>query len=226
MHILRGRHACSSCQIADQGPVGVAVCLSVSVRVCVCVCVVRLDAVNGRYEKHTLLATIAKEEDTIENLRMQLASQNGGIKSPDLHTPSAAVTPTRLTSAHVLTRVVTPVGSTAPDRVQTATPHMAGQRLKLERQIRREQAEMAGLQSALRTGAKQSLSAHSLGAALVADVRGTDGVGLMDGTEHYDTVIDTHGDVHYMGDQMVAVPGSQSNALELAGAVPNGLRVQ
>ena len=212
-------------------PACLPVCLSVCLSVCLlsacvharaCACVVRLDAVDGRYEKHTLLATIAKEEDTIENLRMQLASQNGGIKSPDLHTPSAAVTPTRLTSARVLKRVVTPVGSTALDRVQKATPHMAGQRQKLERQIRREQAEMAGLQSALRTGAKQSLSAHSLGAALVADVRGTDGVGRMDGTEHYDS----HGDVHYMGDQMVAVPGSQSNALEVAGAVPNGLRVQ
>ena len=34
----------------------------------------------AQYEKHTLLATIAKEEDTIERLRMKMSAQNGGIK--------------------------------------------------------------------------------------------------------------------------------------------------
>ena len=47
----------------------------------------------AQYEKHTLLATIAKEEDTIERLRMQVASKSGGVMSPELRTPSVAVTP-------------------------------------------------------------------------------------------------------------------------------------
>jgi hypothetical protein len=47
----------------------------------------------AQYEKHTLLATIAKEEDTIERLRMQVASKTGGVMSPELRTPSVAVTP-------------------------------------------------------------------------------------------------------------------------------------
>ena len=70
----------------------------------------------AQYEKHTLLATIAKEEDTIERLRMKLSARNGGIVAP----PSRRAT-------------MSPSGSRA------APPQQLSQRQQLETEIAHEQ---------------------------------------------------------------------------------------
>ena len=88
----------------------------------------------AQYEKHTLLATIAKEEDTIERLRMQVASKSGGVMSPELRTPSVAVTPVAppLAKGEALAKGLQGTGLASGEQ------HVLLQRQKLTAEIARE----------------------------------------------------------------------------------------
>mmetsp|Transcript_37005 Transcript_37005/g.54316 ORF Transcript_37005/g.54316 Transcript_37005/m.54316 type:complete len:835 (+) Transcript_37005:88-2592(+) len=153
----------------------------------------------AQYEKHTLLSTIAKEEDTIERLRMKMAAKKGGIK---LKTPVSSGTA---------------AGYRRGGALASGGQQALLQRQQLENEVAREQREIASFQQQ-GMGAR-TLGAQSLASAFVSDVRGTSGTGAMEGTETYNT----RDDVRYMGDKMVQTNGKGGIALELAGAVPNGL---
>jgi len=158
----------------------------------------------AQYEKHTLLSTIAKEEDTIERLRMKMAAKKGGIKSSNSRTPAPAVT----AAGYRRERALASGGQQA-----------LLQRQQLETEVAREQREMGSFRQQ-GIGAR-TLGAQSLASALVSDVQGTSGAGSMTGTESYNA----HNDVRYMGDKMVQTNGNGGIALELAGTVPDGLSI-
>ena len=122
----------------------------------------------AQYEKHTLLATIAKEEDTIERLRMQVAAKNGGIKP---HARSAAAAAGGHGGGGV--------GASAGGQVLS-------QRQQLEAEVSREQREMASLETQVHLPpSARSLQQQSLASALVSDVRGSRGAGEVHGTQAY-----------------------------------------